>query len=193
MAPPSVLAEIATEQQKVTAEIRELDLLIESTQTEVNRLKSREDQMKAKVEEVRRNPGNFQREEIFGATDEHAAAMARRMTMEGQLNSLQSKRKLIDRSAQILATAQRQLAEYAAPPLPPDTAPLIDESRLLPAVVRRGGDLPPDPGLARRAHRQGAGQRHRARPPVEGRHPRRSAAKRRQGAATGRRAPIRHP
>src|SRR2546423_44247 len=94
MAPPSVLAEIATEQQKVTAEIRELDLLVESTQTEVNRLKSREDQMKAKVEEVRKNPGNFQREEIFGATDEHAP-----------------------------------------PPLPPDTAPLIDESRLLQAVV----------------------------------------------------------
>ena len=135
MAPPNALAEIATEQQKVTAEIRELDLLVESTQTEVNRLKSREDQMKAKVEEVRRNPGNFQREEIFGATDEHAAALARRMTMEGQLNSLQSKRKLIDRSAQILATAQRQLTEYTAPPLPPDTAPLIDESRLLQAVV----------------------------------------------------------
>src|SRR5881227_2230359 len=135
MAPPSVLAEIATEQQKVTAEIRELDLLVKSTQTEVNRLKSREDQMKAKVEEVRRNPGNFQREEIFGATDEHAAAMARRMTMEGQLNSLQSKRKLIDRSAQILAAAQRQLSEYTAPPLPPDAAPLIDESRLLQAVV----------------------------------------------------------
>src|SRR5881409_2671997 len=127
--------EVATEQQRVTAEIRELDLLIESTQTEVNRLKSREDQMKAKVEEVRRNPGSFQREEIFGATDEHAAAMGRRMTMEGQLNSLQSKRKLIDRSAQILATAQRQLAEYSAPPLPPDTTPLIDESRLLQAVV----------------------------------------------------------
>ncbi|TMC29402.1 MAG: hypothetical protein E6J27_05620, partial [Chloroflexi bacterium] len=128
---PSVLAEIATEQQKVTAEIRELDLLIESTQTEVNRLKSREDQVKAKVEEVRKNPGNFQREEIFGATDEHATAMGRRMTMEGQLNSLQAKRKLIDRSAQILATARRQVAEFAAPPLPPDAAPLIDESRLL--------------------------------------------------------------
>ena len=134
-AAPSVLAEIATEQAKVTAEIRELDLLVESTQTEVNRLRSREDQMKARVEEVRKNPGNFQREEIFGATDEHAAAMARRMTMEGQLNSLQAKRKLIDRSAQILTTAQRQLAEYTAPPLPPDTAPLIDESRLLQAVV----------------------------------------------------------
>src|SRR3989475_9845722 len=118
MAPPSVLAEIATEQQRVTAEIRELDLRAESTKREVARLKSREDQMKAKVEEVRRNPGSFQREEIFGATDEHAAAMARRMTMEGQLNSLQSKRKLIDRSAQILASAQRQIDEYTAPQIP---------------------------------------------------------------------------
>src|SRR3989442_7645796 len=135
MAPPSVLAEVATEQHRVTAEIRELDLLVESTQTEVNRLKSREDQMKAKVEEVRKNPGSFQREEIFGATDEHSTAMGRRMTMEGQLGALQAKRKLIDRSAQILATAQRQLAEYSVPPLPPDVAPLIDESRLLQAVV----------------------------------------------------------
>src|SRR5207248_2436885 len=199
-------------------------------------------------------------EEIFGATDEHAAAMARRMTMEGQLNSLQSKRKLIDRSAQILAAAQRQLSEYAAPPLPPDTAPLIDESRLLQAVVdtqeeerkriarqvhdgpaqamanvvlqseiserlfdvdaqksrgelaslrqmvnktlqelrgfilelrprppaavrRRGRDLPPDPGFARRTDRQGAGQGDRSRPSVEGRHARRAPAERRQGAS----------
>jgi len=80
MAPPNVLAEIATEQQKVTAEIRELDLLVESTQTEVNRLKSREDQMKAKVEEVRKNPGNFQREESFGAAGEPRTAYAADIT-----------------------------------------------------------------------------------------------------------------
>src|ERR687887_135638 len=93
-------AELRTEQQRITAEIRELDLLIESTQTEVNRLKAREDQMKAKVEQVRANPSNHQRDEIFTATDEYSAAMARRMTMEGQLGALQAKRKLIDRSAQ---------------------------------------------------------------------------------------------
>src|SRR5438128_9905223 len=57
------------------------------------------------------------------------------MTMEAQLGVLQAKRKLIGRSAQILATAQRQLAEYSAPPLPADAAPMIDESRLLQAVV----------------------------------------------------------
>ena len=55
-AAPSLLAEVATEQQRVTAEIRELDLLVESTQVEVNRLRSREDQLKAKVEQIRANP-----------------------------------------------------------------------------------------------------------------------------------------
>ncbi|TMG54624.1 MAG: hypothetical protein E6H84_08950 [Chloroflexi bacterium] len=134
-AAPSVLAEVATEQQKVTAEIRELDLLIESTQTEVNRLRSREDQLKTKVEEVRQNPANHQREEIFSTTDEFNVAMSRRMTMEGQLGALVAKRKLIDRSAQILNSTQRTLAEYSAPALPADATPLIDESRLLQAVV----------------------------------------------------------
>ena len=132
---PSLLAAVASEQQRVTAEIRELDLLIESTQTEVNRLRAREDQLKMKFEEIRRNPAQHQRDEIFSATDEYNAAMAKRMTMEGQLGALQAKRKLIDRSAQILSSTQRQLAEYSAPPPPPDAVPLIDESRLLQAVV----------------------------------------------------------
>src|SRR5438309_1979295 len=117
------------------AEVRELDLLIESTQTEVNRLRFREDQLKTKVEEVRQNPANHQREEIFSTTDEFNVAMSRRMTMEGQLGALVAKRKLIDRSAQILNSTQRTLAEYSAPALPADATPLIDESRLLQAVV----------------------------------------------------------
>src|SRR5205814_289169 len=123
---------------KVLAEFRELDLLIESTQVEVNRLKAREDQLKAKGEQVRANPGNHQREEIFGATDEFSVAMGRRMTMEGQLGALVAKRKLIDRSAQILNATQRQLADYTAPPLPADATPIIDASRLLHA----GADTP---------------------------------------------------
>ncbi len=129
-------AELATEQQKVVAEIRELDLLVESTQTEVNRLRSREDQTKARVEEARGNPGNFQREEIFGATDEHAAAIGRRMTMEGQLAALQGKRKLLDRVQQLLGAAQQHVRDNAsAAPLPADASPVIDEGRLLQAIV----------------------------------------------------------
>jgi len=128
---------LVVEQQKVVAEIRELDLLVESTQTEVNRLKAREDQTKTRVEEVRGNPGNFQREEIFGATDEHASAISRRMTMEGQLGALQGKRKLLDRVQTLLTQAQAHVAESAsaARPAPSDASPVIDEGKLLQAVV----------------------------------------------------------
>jgi len=127
--------ELATEQQRVVAEIRELDLLVESTQTEVNRLKAREDQTKIRVEEVRGNPGNFQREEIFGATDDHAGAISRRMTMEGQLGALQGKRKLLDRVKTLLAQAQTHVREAGSAPAPSDASSVIDEGKLLQAVV----------------------------------------------------------
>ena len=130
-----VAADIATEQQRITAEIRELDLLIESTQTEVTRLKAREDQTKARVDGVRGNPSNFQRDEIFGATDEHAAAIGRRMTMEGQLGALQGKRKLLDRVRVVVTAAQTHVQENPASPMPVDMTPVIDESKLLQAVV----------------------------------------------------------
>jgi two-component system sensor histidine kinase DegS len=126
--------ELATEQQRLTAEIRELDLLVESTQTEINRLKAREDQTKARVEEVRGDPGKFQREQIFTATDEHATAISRRMTMEGQLGVLQAKRKLLDRVRQLITAAQAHVREGTAAALPAD-ASLIDEGKLLQAVV----------------------------------------------------------
>jgi two-component system sensor histidine kinase DegS len=128
-------ADLATEQQRIAAEIRELDLLVESTQTEVNRLKAREEQSKLRVSEVRGNPGNFQREEIFGATDDYATAIGRRMTMEGQLGTLQAKRKLLDRAKSLLSAAQQHVRDNAAAPAPPDASPVIDESKLLQAVV----------------------------------------------------------
>jgi len=136
VATPDTAADLVTEQAKITAEIRELDLLVESTQTEVNRLKAREDQMKLRVDQVRGNPANFQREEIFGATDEHANAISRRMTMEGQLGALQGKRKLLDRTRILITQAQthvRDAVTVAAPSR--DAPPVIDEGKLLQAVV----------------------------------------------------------
>ena len=94
----------------------------------MQRLKAREDQLKAKVELYRANPVNFPREEIFGATDEHTVAMARRLTMEGQLTGLQGKRKLLDRTSLLVQAAQRQLLESTAPVVPADAMPLIDEA-----------------------------------------------------------------
>ena len=127
-------ADLATEQQKVKAEIRELDLLISTTQTEVNRLKSREDQAKARVDEVRANAGT-KPADIFGATDEHASAISRRMTMEGQLSTLQGKRKLLDRVQVLLGAAQQHVREGSSAPLPSYASPVIDESKLLQAIV----------------------------------------------------------
>ena len=134
-APVGIVQSFATEQAKITAEVRELDLLVESTQTEVTRLKSREDTAKAKIEEARSNPAAFQREEIVGASDDYVSAMGRRLTMEGQLGALQAKRKLLDRVQVLVGSARRQLDEYTAPPLPAGAAPIIDENRLLQAVV----------------------------------------------------------
>ena len=127
-------ADLATEQQKVKAEIRELDLLISTTQTEVNRLKSREDQAKTRVDEVRGNAGT-KPADIFGATDEHASAISRRMTMEGQLSTLQGKRKLLDRVQVLLGAAQQHVREGSAVPVPSYASPVIDESKLLQAIV----------------------------------------------------------
>ena len=132
---PDLASELVTEQKKITAEVRELDLLVESTLTEVSRLKAREDQTRARVEEVRANPGNFQREEIFTATDDHNAALSRRMTMEAQLAGLQAKKKLLDRARALVTAAQNHVHTNSQAPLPADTAPVIDESRLLQAVV----------------------------------------------------------
>jgi two-component system sensor histidine kinase DegS len=134
-APSGIVASFTTEQAKITAEIRELDLLVESTQTEVNRLKAREDAAKNKLDEIRANQGSFQREDLATAGDEFAGAQGRRLTMEGQLGSLQSKRKLLDRVQVLVASARDQLADFSAPPMPAGTAPVLDESKLLQAVV----------------------------------------------------------
>ena len=91
-APSSIVASFTTEQAKITAEMRELDLLIESTQTEVNRLKQREDTVKTKLDGIRANQTN---PEAIAAGDEFASAQGRRLTMEGQMGSLQAKRKLL--------------------------------------------------------------------------------------------------
>ena len=134
-APAGVVASFTSEQAKITAEMRELGLLIESTQTEVNHLRSREDVAKAKWDEVRGNPANFQREEAVAAGDEFASAQGRRLMMEGQMGSLQAKRNLLDRVQTLVGSARDQLADFTAPPLPAGTSSALDENKLLQAIV----------------------------------------------------------
>jgi two-component system, NarL family, sensor histidine kinase DegS len=127
------------EQERLLAEVRELDLLIESTKTEVDRLKAREEQARAKLDEARADPSRVSPEDVFASSDEHSTAIARRLTMEGQLGQLQAKRKLIDRVRALIQGAQQQLvAQDAAPAAAGGGAaatPLAEEARLLKAVV----------------------------------------------------------
>ncbi len=134
-APSGIVQSFTTEQAKIAAEIRELDLLIESTQTEVNRLKQREDATKAKLDEIRGNLANFPREDAMAAGDEYAAAQGRRLTMDGQMGSLQAKRRLLDRVQTLVASARDQLADFRAPPMRAGAPPAIDENKLLQAIV----------------------------------------------------------
>ena len=132
------------EQQRLDMEIRELDLLVGSTKTEVDRLKAREEQARARIDEARADPSRATPDEVFSAADEHSAALARRVTMEGQLAQLQAKRKLLDRVNSLIGQAQEQLEEQSrqaeaapAPPPAPDEpreGP-VDDTRLLQAVV----------------------------------------------------------
>ena len=136
-APQGIIAGFASEQAKITAEMRELALLIESTQTEVTRMKSREDTAKAKLDEIRADPASFQRDEVLAAADEFAIAQGRRLTMDGQMGSLQAKRNLLDRVQTLVGSARDQLASFTMPPATAATpsSSVLDENRLLQAVV----------------------------------------------------------
>jgi len=126
----------AGEQQRLLVEIRELDLLMGSTKTEVDRLKAREEQARTRIDDARADPSRATPEEVFAAADEHSTAIARRMTTEGQLGQLQAKRKLLERVRGLIEQAARQLQDQAGGPAPAaERRAQTDEARILQAVV----------------------------------------------------------
>lgn len=127
-----VAQRLAEQEQRLVRETKEFDLLLESTQTEVNRLKTREEQLRSRLEDMRLNPVNYQREEIFAASDEVAQALERRVAIEGQLAGLQSKRRYLDTVRALIseaATAAQRIPQAATP------APVVDEGAMRRAVV----------------------------------------------------------
>ncbi len=125
---------LASEAAHLRAEIKELEMLGDSTQTEITRLQQREDQTKARYEAAKPAGG----QDLITAADEHIAAQGRRMTMESQLAALNAKRKLLDRVLTLIESAAAQLRDAPAPAAaPPPAAPSErwDESKLLQAVV----------------------------------------------------------
>jgi two-component system sensor histidine kinase DegS len=130
-----VAKKLAAQAQQLKLETRELDLLIESTQAEVDRLRLFEEQAGVRVVEMQRDPADLPREQIFGAYTEFAEAMEKRVTMEGQLTALQSKRKLMDRVNMLVAEAATVARGIPIAAPEDDAAPLFDETRLLQAVI----------------------------------------------------------
>lgn len=123
---------LATEALHLKAEIRELEMLGDSTQTEITRLQQREDAAKTRFESAKPAGG----QELVSGADEYIAALGRRMTMETQLAAVNAKRKLLERVQTLIQGAQTQLAGKPGPTAGVDSAPQrIDESRLLQAVV----------------------------------------------------------
>ena len=123
---------LASEAQKLGAEIRELEVLGDSTQTEITRLQQREDAARSRYEAAKAAGG----QELVAAADEHIAALGRRMTMESQLAAVNAKRKLLERVRTLIQGAQSQLdGAPARPPGADAAAPRLDQSRLLQAVV----------------------------------------------------------
>ena len=134
--PEEIAAGFAGEMQRLASEAAELEMLVGSTQTEIARFRAREDQARTKIEDARLNPANYQREEIVRLADDLVTAAGRRLTMDGQLSTLQAKRKLLERVRVLLGRSRDELlgvSGASAPAAPPPAA--LDEKRILHAVV----------------------------------------------------------
>ncbi|MFN2520194.1 MAG: sensor histidine kinase [Candidatus Limnocylindria bacterium] len=132
--PAEIAARFAGEMQRLVSEAAELEMLVGSTQTEIARFRAREDQGRTKIEDARLNPANYQREEIVQLADDVVTAVGRRLTMEGQLSTLQAKRKLLERVRTLLGDSRDELLAASGASAAPAHAP-IDEKRILQAVV----------------------------------------------------------
>ena len=125
-------AGLASEALHLKAEIRELEMLGDSTHTEIARLQQREAAARARYEAAK--AAGVQ--ELVAAADEYISALGRRMTMESQLAAVNAKRKLLERVQALVQGAQTQLAGASDSAARADSAsPRLDESRLLQAVV----------------------------------------------------------
>ncbi len=128
----SISEGLATETLHLKAEIRELEMLGDSTQTEITRMQQREDAARSRFDSAKPAGG----QELVSAADEYIAALGRRMTMESQLAAVNAKRKLLDRVQALIQGAQEQLAGRSGPAVGAEVVPQrLDESRLLQAVV----------------------------------------------------------
>ena len=105
LTPLEVFAEIAppVELQQVRAEMKEIGLLVEQSQGEVEKLVQRNASITAHVHQLQAHFDTVPREDIRGAYEASQDAQQRLFTMRGQLEKLQSDQGHLKRHAETLA------------------------------------------------------------------------------------------
>lgn len=125
------LEECRKEYTQVQAELKEVDMLIQQTASEVDRLAQRSTQAANYLQQVEAHFDTVPRQDIREAYQALVETQQRLFTMRGQLEKLQSDQRHLQRYARLLQRIQESCREGA---IPQDQAQVPTETT--PAVVR---------------------------------------------------------
>ncbi len=135
-APPSTanpvltfLEECRKEYAQVQAELKEVDMLIQQTASEVDRLAQRSTQAANHLQQVEAHFDTVPRQDIREAYQALVETQQRLFTMRGQLEKLQSDQRHLQRYARLLQRVQESWQEGAVPreqtPTPAEAVPAV--------------------------------------------------------------------
>jgi two-component system sensor histidine kinase DegS len=99
---PTILDEIRAEHEQAQRELKEIDLLIQQTSTEVDKLAQRNAQATNKVKQMEINLDTVPRSDLQKAYTETQEAQKRLFMMRGQLEKLQSDQQYLSRLTNLL-------------------------------------------------------------------------------------------
>jgi len=128
-----LLEECRKEYEQAQTGLKEIDLLIQQTSTEVERLSQRHAQAANRLRQVESNFDTMPREDIREAYTAVQEAQQRLFTMRGQLEKLQSDQRNMERYARLL---RRVLELNRDEALAIDSATGKEDGEIVPTVVR---------------------------------------------------------
>ena len=132
--PATPLDEIRAEYEQAQRELKEIDLLIQQTSTEVDRLAQRNAQATNRVKQMELNIDTVPRPDLQGAYNEAAEAQKRLFMMRGQLEKLQSDQQNLSRLTNWLRKSIDTGAGGGMPGVPREDGGGVEPSQ--PAIVR---------------------------------------------------------
>jgi two-component system sensor histidine kinase DegS len=112
----ALVEETAKDHRQVQAELKEIDLLIQQSASEVERLAQRNAQLANHLRQLQANFETVPREDIREAYEAIQATQQRLYTMRGQLEKLQSDQRNLERLAEFQRKLLRNTEDYVALP-----------------------------------------------------------------------------